>query len=91
MPKYEIYTGKKERKIISSTDCKLTSFSSQISPPPPPPLYKNPEYKYKPIKFALWPYKRPGRINRILHYINCLQLQGLSYTAVREIEKDVSV
>ena len=60
MPKYKLYTGKKERKVISFTDCKLKYFSSQIYPPPPP--------EYGPIKFVLCPYIRPGHINGILRY-----------------------
>ena len=34
---------------------------ANISPPPPP--------EYRPIKFVLCPYKRPGRINEILRHI----------------------
>ena len=38
---------------------------------PKNPKFKSPEYRpiYKPIKFVLCPYIRPGRITEILGYI----------------------
>ena len=55
-----------EKRKKSLTDCKVKCFVfflPNISKPHPP----SPEYR--PIKFILCPYIRPGRINEILRYL----------------------
>ena len=62
MPKYVLYTGKKKEKFNRLQSEVFCVFPPEYKQPPSPP-------EYRPIKFILCPYIRPGRINEILRYL----------------------
>ena len=61
------YTGKKKEKFNRLQSEVFCVFLPEYELPPIPPSPPPPEYR--PIKFILCPYIRPGHINEILRYL----------------------